>query len=111
MRHSPPDINVDHEASTGSGSTWPRFCSQRAASQQTIAHAAPSVQPARTSVGQCTPRYTRLTPTSTISTTASAKRYVLTLLRACARASSAARVRYVTAAIIECPLGKLEVYA
>lgn len=39
-----------------------RRCSQRAASHQSKAQAAPAIQPAATSEGQCTPRYTRLRP-------------------------------------------------
>ena len=48
-------------------STLPLPCSHAATIQQTIAHAAPRHHPARTSVGQCRPRYTRLTPTRSVN--------------------------------------------
>ena len=38
------------------GSTAPRRCNSRASTQQTVAQRNPAVQPARTSVGQWTPR-------------------------------------------------------
>src|SRR3954447_16352003 len=39
-------------------------CNQSAAVQHSRAQSAPAVQPARTSDGQWTPRYTRVTPTA-----------------------------------------------
>lgn len=47
---------ADQFESTSSRSTVPRRCSQTATLQHSAAQAMPAVQPASTSVGQCTPK-------------------------------------------------------
>jgi hypothetical protein len=61
------DFSGGEAVSMSPDSSWPRRCSRRAISQQAVAHTVPAVQPASTSVGQWTPRYTRLTPTAMVS--------------------------------------------
>src|SRR6266851_581702 len=87
--------------------TAPRACRYRATSQQVRAQTRPAHQPASTSLGQWTPRYTRLLPIRNVVTRATVSKYTLVCRRAAKRASKAPRVRYRTAARRECPLGKL----
>jgi len=92
-----------------SRSSTPRSCSHWAAHQQNSAQAVPTLHPASTSVGQWTPRYTRLAPTAAVSTTATVRQSALSRLRGTNREATRPSVRYTVADIVECPLGKLEV--
>ncbi len=66
-------VQITDECSASRSSVL-RPCSHRAASQHIRAQIAPAIQPARTSLGQWTPRYTRLTPTINVSSAASSRK-------------------------------------
>ena len=73
------------------------------------AHASPAHHPAITSVGKCTPIYTRLTPTRRVRKTATPRKYPFNRHCFDRPASIDPSVRYTTAEFKECPLGKLDV--
>src|SRR5690606_36494008 len=73
-------------------SSRPRRYSHSATIQQKSAQTAPAAHPASTSVGQCTPRYTRLKPTQTVRKSASPSRNALSPRRDCERDRKSTRL-------------------
>jgi hypothetical protein len=96
-------------AGSTSGSITPWSCSHTAMHQQTSAHENPRAQPASTSLGQWTPKYTRVTPTAAVTRIAIDMNSTFSRRRETNRDATNPSVRYTAAAIVECPLGKLEV--
>ncbi len=72
----------------------------------TAAHKIPKIQPPRTSVVQCTPRYTREMPTSTASIAAMAQTAVRARHEASRSVHSQATTAHTAAAAAACPDGK-----
>src|SRR5690606_17666753 len=77
--------------------------------RHTSAQAVPALQPASTSEGQCTPRKTRLSPTTTIIATAAATTNRRAAGLDCPAAASAPTTRKSVAVSMACALGKLGV--